>query len=123
MVLPERSAEKELEKIEVISSTTHGQFLNSSPNSSRTLVFCWGGGVTRSFVVANVIKIKTTDTMAKMAIVSWNPRVSLPAPRCLTRGRTNSEIRNAAPNAPTNRQVEATVRVRGDGLITPSIAE
>src|SRR6185436_8299349 len=65
IVLPERSAEKALEKIEVMSKTTQGQFLKSSPNSSRALVFCWGGGVTRSFVVAKVIKIKTTETTAK----------------------------------------------------------
>jgi hypothetical protein len=41
----------------------------------------------------------------------------------LTNGRTNNEIRNAAPKAPMNRQVDATVRVRGDGLMTPNIAE
>src|SRR4030095_1305274 len=123
MVLPERSAEKALEKIEVMSSMTQGQFLKSSPSSSRALVFCSGGGFTRSFVVAKVIRIRTTDTTAKIAMVSWKPRVSLPAPRCLTSGRTKREIRNAAPNAPTKRHVEATVRVRGDGLITPSMAE
>src|SRR6185503_19416732 len=61
MVLPERSAEKALEKIEVISSTTHGQFLNSSPSSSRTFVFCWGGDFTRSFVVAKVMRMSATD--------------------------------------------------------------
>src|SRR5688572_11814507 len=123
MVLPERRAEKALEKIEVMSSTTQGQFRKSSPNSSRTLVFCCGGGVTRSLVVAKVIRIKTTETAAKIAMVSWNPRISLSAPRYFTRGRTNSEMRKAAPKAPMKRQVEATVRVRGDGLITPSIAE
>src|SRR6266516_3511095 len=64
IVLPERSAENAFEKIEVMSSTSHGQFLKSSPNSSRAFVFCSGGGRTRSFVVANVIKIKTTDTIA-----------------------------------------------------------
>ena len=57
-------------KIEVMSSTTHGQFLKSSPNSSRALVFCCGGGFTRSFVVAKVIRISTTDTTAKIAIVN-----------------------------------------------------
>src|SRR6185295_3199927 len=123
MVLPERNAEKAFEKIDVMSSTTQGQFLKSSPSSSRALVFCSGGGVTRSFVVANVIRIRITDTTAKIAMVSWKPRVSLPAPRCLTSGRTNSEIRKAALNAPTNRHVEAMVRVRGEGLMTPSIAE
>src|SRR4249920_2306444 len=90
MVLPERSAEKALEKIEVTSSTTHGQFLKSSPSSSRALVFCCGGGLTRSFVVAKVIRIRTTDTTAKIAMVNWKPRVSLPAPRYLTNGRTNN---------------------------------
>jgi hypothetical protein len=40
IVLPERSAEKALEKIEVMRSTTQGQFLKSSPSSSRALVFC-----------------------------------------------------------------------------------
>src|SRR5215208_568838 len=69
IVLPERSAEKALEKIEVMSSMTHGQFLKSSPSSSRTLVFCWGGGFTCSFVEAKVIRISTTDTTANIAIV------------------------------------------------------
>src|SRR4051812_16808055 len=70
IVLPERSAEKALEKIEVMSSTTHGQFLKSSPSSSRALVFCSAGGFTRSLVVAKVIRIKTTDTTAKIAMVN-----------------------------------------------------
>jgi hypothetical protein len=70
MVLPERSAAKALEKIEVMRSTTHGQFFNSSPSSSRTLVFCCGGGVTRSFVVAKVIKMSAIERTAKIPIVS-----------------------------------------------------
>src|SRR5512135_942838 len=102
---------------------THGQFRNSSPNSSRTLVFCCGGGVTRSRVVANVIQNMITEATAKIAIVIRNPYISLPPPRYFTSGRTNSEMSNAPAKAPTKRKLEATVRVREDGLITPSSDE
>src|SRR5262245_60404400 len=111
---------KLVENTDVASSITHGQLRNSSPSSSRTLVFCPAGGVTRSFVVANVIQNMITDAAAKMAMVHWKPCISLPPPRCFTSGRTRSEMSSAPPNAPTNRKLDATVRVRDDGLITPS---
>src|SRR5687767_2047667 len=112
-----------VEKIEVMSSITQGQLRNSSRSSSFTLVFCSGGGVTRSRVVANVIQNITTDTTAKIVIVCWKPCISLPAPRYFTSGRTKSEISNAPANAPTKRKLDATVRVRDEGLITPSSDE
>ena len=115
-----------VEKIDAISSTTQGQLRNSSPSSSRTLVFCCGGGVTRSLVVANVIQNMITDTTAKIAMVHWKPHVelSLPRRRDISRsGRTNSEMSSAPVNAPTNRKLEATARVRDDGLTTPSSDE
>src|SRR5215471_16276784 len=109
-----------VEKIDAISSVTHGQFRNSSPSSSRTLVCCCAGGVTRSLVVAKVIQNMITDAKAKIAMVIRKPCISLPAPRLFTSGRTKSEISIAPANAPTKRKLDATVRVREEGLITPS---
>src|SRR5882672_10694709 len=112
-----------LEKIDATSSITHGQLRKSSRNSAFTLLFCSGGGVTRSRVVAKVIQNIATETAAKIAIVNWKPRISLPAPRYFTSGRTNSEMSSAPLNAPTKRKLDATVRVRDDGLMTPSSDE
>ena len=62
-------------------------------------------GVTYALMMVSytVIRISTTEITAKIAMVSWKPRVLFPAPRCSTRGRTKSEMRKAAPKAPTKR--------------------
>src|SRR5262245_48350481 len=102
---------------------THGQFRNNSRSSSPTLVFCPGGGETRPRVAAKVTQNMITDATAKIAIVIRNPCISLPPPRYFTSGRTNSEMSNAPANAPTKRKLDATVRVRDEGLITPNSEE
>src|SRR5262245_40902064 len=100
-----------VDRTETMSRITHGRLRANSPSSARTLVVWARGGVTRSAVVANVVQNIITDSTAKMAIVSWKPRISLPSPRNFTSGRTNVETSNAPPYAPTNRKLEATVRV------------
>ncbi len=107
---------------------TQGRLRSSSPSSSRTLVFCRSGGLTRSRVVAKDTQNKITDATAKIAMVHWNPRISLTAPvrsapRYLTSGRTKSEMSSAPLNAPTNRKLDATARVRDEELTTPSSDE
>src|SRR5688500_14569592 len=114
---------KVVENIATKRSTIHGQFFTSSRSSSSRLVFCWGGGVTRSFVFAKVIQNIRIEATPKMAMVYWKPITSLPPPSAFTNGRTSRVISNPPPNAPTKRKLDATVRVRDDGLITPKSEE
>ena len=64
---------------------THAGLKMRSLMSSFRDVFWFGSGLTRSFVVKNVMTKNTTASEQKTIIVSWKPLASLPLPKNLTK--------------------------------------
>src|SRR5579871_69352 len=106
-----------------MNMATHGPVFTRLAKSCFGSDFCLGSGLMRSFVVRNVMRKRTTQTVAHSAMVICQPFALSPCPNLATSGSVKPPTINCAIIAETNRYEDRLVRSLMSPVITPVIAE
>src|SRR5947209_6420355 len=106
-----------------MNMATHGPVFTRFAKSFFGSDFCLGSGLMRSFVVRNVMRNSTMQTVAHSAMVICQPLALSPCPNLATSGRVKPPTINCAIIAATKRYEDKRVRSWTLPVITTVMAE